>query len=238
MGLDGGSVPTMRSCIRTMTQKENHSSLTAQTTAFGEEAWSTCAISKKLLSEPIVACGRGYLYRKDAVISALIAKKENAGTSSTQQLPPHITMLRDVVTLQLTRTASTTEKDVGDDDDDESRLTRERVLRRWVCPLSNVAANGIHPFVFFVPCGHVVAASGLEIMTKLASTTTTASSSKYEMPCPLCADGAAGGSSSEVGGHSEFFHIAVRDAEESEKQLERFKECQRKLKKSRVKSTK
>ncbi|KAG2499265.1 hypothetical protein HYH03_002843 [Edaphochlamys debaryana] len=55
-------------------------------------AWSTCALSSQPLRDPIVACGLGRLYNKEAALQFLLAKKGVA--SKPEELLQYANQLR------------------------------------------------------------------------------------------------------------------------------------------------
>jgi len=101
MGGDGGSFASGRKYL--LGTKESRDGGSGSGSSSGTkytqmERSRTCALSNNPLVEPIVACELGYLYNKEAVITALLDKSlssHNGGTFS------HIRKVKDVVRLIL-----------------------------------------------------------------------------------------------------------------------------------------
>ncbi|GIL72342.1 hypothetical protein Vretimale_4004 [Volvox reticuliferus] len=144
MGLDGGTIVTRSDVLRGQswrvaqndtsrsTRGGNASRVPAEKADKSLErsiAWSTCALSSQPLRSPVVACGLGRLYNKDAVLQFLLVRKGKV-TSSEAQLAyanqlrvaagglDHINSLKDVMEVHL-HTAHE-----GDHDDKARNLNR------------------------------------------------------------------------------------------------------------------
>ncbi|GLI68656.1 hypothetical protein VaNZ11_013132, partial [Volvox africanus] len=127
MGLDGGTIVTRSDVLRgqswrvaqndtsTSTRGGNVSRVPTEKADKSLErsiAWSTCALSSQPLQSPIVACGLGRLYNKDAVLQFLLVKKGKVTSSEAlmayaNQLRvaagglDHINSLKDVMEVHL-----------------------------------------------------------------------------------------------------------------------------------------
>ena len=112
--------------------------------------WRHCSIKQLPLQTPIVACGLGRLYSKEAVLEGLLDR------STLPETATHIKTLKDVKTLNLTnnpafdRDASKNEGDV-----DEGRSP-------YICPVTGLEMNGKFKFCFLWQCGCVVSERALK----------------------------------------------------------------------------
>ncbi|KNH07534.1 DUF602-domain-containing protein [Perkinsela sp. CCAP 1560/4] len=162
MGLDGGSLPNRREYL-VKTRAEDHSSHLTHVRKRSTKIWTTCALSGAPLWEPIVACGKGLLYRKESVLKVLLKRKLRALHGDAEEEPrkkrkhekiSHIREMKDFVTLKLEVNPKKYEAAVQG----EQNIVDETSMNSfWICPLSGRPANGITPFIFFQECGHVVA---------------------------------------------------------------------------------
>ena len=67
MGNDGGSIPKRDELVKIKKKKEE-----AEKDDENRGKWEVCAISKEELQPPIVTCPLGFLYNKEAVLTALL----------------------------------------------------------------------------------------------------------------------------------------------------------------------
>jgi hypothetical protein len=106
------------------------------------------------LQEPIVSCGLGKLYNKDAILEYLLDK---SAYGDGAEICGHVRSLKDVKTLQLTPNpavaGSSTPPEPG-----------APPLPQFVCPLSQKEMSGGVPFVYITTCGHVFSAAGLRAL--------------------------------------------------------------------------
>eukprot|EP00158_Paraphelidium_tribonemae_P004926 Partr_v1_DN27058_c0_g1_i1_m28629 putative replication termination factor 2 domain containing 1 len=138
MGADGGSIPKRDELVKTKAKEEKidrHSRHVA--------LWYFCALSKRPLRQPIVACRLGRLYNKDAVYEFLLDRVGAFGDG--EDICSHIHKIRDVVTLQLTVNPSFVDR--AEDD--------EYVNSQFICPITMKEMNGSTKFSFLWTCGHV-----------------------------------------------------------------------------------
>lgn len=140
MGNDGGTIPRRDELVRLKKkkeQKDKDSELSFR--------WRHCNITQEPLEEPIVACGLGRLYKKQAVIEGLLDR---------DLLPPsasHIKSIKDVRDLRLTPNPSFkagAEKGDGYVD---------RATSPYICPLTGLEVTGRFRFIFLWTCGCVFA---------------------------------------------------------------------------------
>ena len=140
MGGDGGVLPTGRKFIRgcgksVEDKKEDGKNVTKAQVM----RTAICAQSSEPLAEPVVACEMGNLYNKEAILSAFINKTLNP-------LYSHIRGMKDVKTLILTPNPA---YNATYGSDGESRP-------KFVCPVTSMEFNGLHPFVVIWSTGFVV----------------------------------------------------------------------------------
>ncbi|XP_037960894.1 replication termination factor 2 [Teleopsis dalmanni] len=155
MGCDGGTIPRRDELVRTKKKPEQKDK-----DAEREFRWLHCAISQQRLHEPVVMCGLGRLYLKEAVIEALLDK---ANLPDSVQ---HIKSLRDIQTLELTPNPTYV---------DEPKTGSVDVQRApFICKLSGREMSGNYRFVALWNCGCAMAERSLKKVKNSSST------------CPLC----------------------------------------------------
>ncbi|KAF9221232.1 DUF602-domain-containing protein [Gyrodon lividus] len=143
MGNDGGSIPDRRDLVRTKPKAEQ-----ADKANQVRARWFFCALSKRLLQEPVVSCGLGKLYNKDAIIEYLLDK---SAYGDGDEICGHIRSLKDVKTLKFTtRSTPAPPSDASPSE-----------ISQFVCPLNLKEMNGAQPFVYIHSCGCVFSQSGL-----------------------------------------------------------------------------
>ncbi|KAF9235748.1 Rtf2 RING-finger-domain-containing protein [Melanogaster broomeanus] len=173
MGNDGGSIPDRRDLVKTKPKAEQ-----ADKANQVRARWLFCALSK----EPVVSCGLGKLYNKDAIIEYLLDK---SAYGDGENICGHIRSLKDVKTLKLT--ARSTPASPSD----------ALGVVQFVCPLNVKEMNGTQPFVYIRSCGCVFSQSGLRTVlgtppptreTSSSEESNGAPASKEELEvCPQCA---------------------------------------------------
>lgn len=141
MGGDGGSIPGRQDLVRMKKKKEvldKNEELAA--------TWRHCALSHNLLRPPMVACEKGKLFNKEAVLEFLLDRGDN-------EAGQHIRTLKDVKPLNLTPNPAF--KDYGK----EALIGGEAVdygNAMFICPVIGLEMNGRWRFVFYWNCGCVV----------------------------------------------------------------------------------
>ncbi|KIJ58766.1 hypothetical protein HYDPIDRAFT_33835 [Hydnomerulius pinastri MD-312] len=145
MGNDGGSIPDRRDLVRNKPKAEQADKAN-QTRA----KWFFCALSKRLLQEPIVSCALGKLYNKDAIIEYLLDK---SAYGDGEEICGHIRSLKDVKTLKLTARSTPPPAAASDASATE--------VAQFVCPLNLKEMNGAQPFVYILSCACVFSQAGL-----------------------------------------------------------------------------
>ncbi|THG92633.1 hypothetical protein EW026_g8335 [Hermanssonia centrifuga] len=146
MGNDGGSIPDRRDLVRNKPKAEQADKAN-QTRA----RWFFCALSKRRLQEPVVACALGKLYNKDSIIEYLLDK---SAYGDGEEICGHIRSLKDVKTLKLT--PNTSQAPSADSKTDRAA---------FVCPLNIKEMNGSQPFVYLWTCGCVFSQAGLRAVS-------------------------------------------------------------------------
>lgn len=108
--------------------------------------WRHCALSHNLLRSPIVACEKGKLFNKEAVLEFLLDRGDNEAAQ-------HIRTLKDVKQLNLTPNPAF--KDFGK----EALIGGDSIdygNAMFICPVIGLEMNGRWRFVFYWRCGCVV----------------------------------------------------------------------------------
>eukprot|EP00759_Apiculatamorpha_spiralis_P012797 PhF_6_TR19687/c0_g1_i1/m.28741 len=211
MGLDGGTITTRKDIVKT-TEEKLVSSVTEKVDK-SRDIWTLCAASEKPLWSPIVACGLGKLYRKEDIIEELLRRKHHQRKTSIENgeeqpdesyvIPgnvQHIHTLKDVRDIILTPNGPKAEALLQQN---EMCVSRDERLCLWKCPVLGSVCNGLTPFVYFIPCNHVMS---FESVRQGGG----GPCNHYVCKCPLC------------GVEGEWFAIGVLKEEESASQLQRF----------------
>ncbi|KAF7322721.1 Rtf2 domain-containing protein [Mycena chlorophos] len=165
MGNDGGSFAKRTELVK-VKKKPEAVDKANQTRA----RWAFCALSKRRLEEPIVACALGKLYNKVALIEFLLNRD---AYGDGEKICGHIRSLKDVKTLTLTANSAPVPADT-----DPTEHTQ------FMCPLTQKEMNGLTPFVYLRTCGCVFAAAGLNAMR---SSPSESASEPAKDTCPSCA---------------------------------------------------
>jgi len=135
-----------------------------------KSSWRTCALTGQQLKEPIVACELGKLYNRDAIIEFLM--KEGQFVYSQEELKKngfgHITSLKSVFEVRFTKNPeSKGEKSITVEE------TTSYTPGLFVCPVTQLETNGLHPFVALRTCGHAVSEKAITLFAALSA-------------CPIC----------------------------------------------------
>ncbi|KAF8553159.1 DUF602-domain-containing protein [Imleria badia] len=146
MGNDGGSIPDRRDLVKARPKAEQ-----ADKANQVRARWFFCALSKRLLQQPVVSCDLGKLYNKDAIIEYLLDK---SAYGDGEEICGHIRSLKDVKTIKLTaRSTPVASTDVSPGE-----------APQFVCPLNLKEMNGVQPFVYIRTCGCVFSQSALRTL--------------------------------------------------------------------------
>ncbi|KAJ2793743.1 Replication termination factor 2, partial [Coemansia helicoidea] len=121
------------------------------------------------LREPIVGDGIGRLYNREAMLVHLLGKGAASGADGVAACA-HISGLKDIVTLSLTRNPAggKARSEAG------SRAPGDKPAAPFVCPITMKEMNGSLPFEFLWTCGCVFSAQARREMPDAAA-------------CPVCA---------------------------------------------------
>ncbi|KAF9917305.1 hypothetical protein BX616_001386 [Lobosporangium transversale] len=149
MGCDGGSIPKRDELVK---QKQKQTKV--DQSILNRVQWFSCALSKKPLSTPIVSCGLGKLYNRDAILEFLL---DRTAYGDGDRICKHIKSLKDVVTLQL-------EPNPSFSPDHSPSLTNhdQEPVARFICPITMKEMNGKHRFVYLDTCGCVMSEQALK----------------------------------------------------------------------------
>ncbi|XP_011504286.1 PREDICTED: protein RTF2 homolog [Ceratosolen solmsi marchali] len=145
MGCDGGTIPRRDELVRIKKkpeQKDKEAELAYR--------WRHCSIRQLPLQAPIVACGLGRLYSKEAVLEGLLDR------STLSESATHIKNLKDVKNLNLTPNPAfdgDIAKNGGYIDDGRSP---------FICPVIGLEMNGKYKFCFLWNCGCVISERALK----------------------------------------------------------------------------
>ncbi|KAI9924121.1 hypothetical protein AWENTII_008413 [Aspergillus wentii] len=149
MGNDGGSIPTRRELVKEAARSPSTAQVKEAQRELQEHFWTTCPISHKPLTRPIVSDCVGNLYNKDAILQFLLPGDDAEGISSKADceeiLSGRVKGLRDVVELKF---EVDTEREVPVTDKHEKR-------EGWICPITAKQLGPNVKSVYLVPCGHV-----------------------------------------------------------------------------------
>eukprot|EP01038_Epipyxis_sp_PR26KG_P016575 gene16575-22626_t len=139
MGGDGGVVATQRKFIRGAKDANNEKEDGKNTKEELRIRSHTCTQSAEKLQEPIVACEMGNLFNKEALLTALIEKTLNPSFT-------HIRGIKDAKTLILEPNPSYS----------EINETNGDMPSMFICPVTRMEFNGMHPFVVLWTTGYVL----------------------------------------------------------------------------------
>ncbi|KAJ5497026.1 Zinc finger RING/FYVE/PHD-type [Penicillium fimorum] len=153
MGNDGGSIPTRRELVREAARAPSTAQVKETQREQQEHCWTTCPLSHKSLSRPIVSDSVGNLYNKDAILQFLLPGDDVEGISSKADceeiLCGRVKSLRDVVEMKFEIDTELTEHPSG-----RAYAPRER-REGWICPITAKPLGPSVKSVYLVPCGHV-----------------------------------------------------------------------------------
>ncbi|KAK7524607.1 DUF602 domain protein [Phyllosticta citriasiana] len=151
MGNDGGSIPTRRELVKEAARNPTTTEIKQAQQEQESHRWSTCPLSNKPLSRPIVSDCNGKLYNKDAVLEYLLPADDddpNAAVRKVEQsenvLRGSIKSLRDIVEVKF---------ETDKDDAGKERKTEDG-REIWVCPITREPLGPGSKAVYLVPCGH------------------------------------------------------------------------------------
>ncbi|CAG8513765.1 38057_t:CDS:2 [Gigaspora margarita] len=141
MGNDGGSIPKRIELV-----KEKQKEVRPDQNALKVAMWFFCALSKRPLQAPVVACALGKLYNKDAILEYLLNK---SAYGDGDVICSHITSIKDVKTLNLTPNPAFKESSAS------VAHFEQGMVSKFICPISMKEMNGKLKFVYLDTCGCV-----------------------------------------------------------------------------------
>ncbi|XP_057334915.1 replication termination factor 2 [Microplitis mediator] len=146
MGCDGGTIPRRDELVRLKKkpeQKDKDSELAFR--------WRHCTIKQMPLQQPIVSCGLGKLYSKEAVIEGLLDR------SILPETAVHIKSLKDVKTLNLTPNPA-----YDDNKAEKGDCYVDEAKSPFICPIIGLEMNGKYKFCYPWTCGCVMSERALK----------------------------------------------------------------------------
>lgn len=150
-GGDGGSTGAeSRDCYLEMYKTKKPAKVDENEENFAR--WSSCQLTGEPLDPPCVCDELGSLFNKEPIVKGLIQKS----------LPPHlehVTSLKHLVDLKLTKNASSTRKSTQPETGASYRDSKEALFQ---CPVTGLGMNGKFGFSAFRKTGHVVSQKGLK----------------------------------------------------------------------------
>ncbi|KAF9346723.1 hypothetical protein BGX26_001764 [Mortierella sp. AD094] len=150
MGCDGGSIPKRDELVK---QKQKQAKVDQN--ILNRVHWFSCALSKKPLAAPVVSCGLGKLYNRDAILEFLLDRN---AYGDGDLICNHIKSIKDVVTLTLEPNPSFSEGQSA------TSLTNhdQEPVSRYICPITMKEMNGKHRFVYLDTCGCVMSEQAMK----------------------------------------------------------------------------
>ncbi|XP_076870076.1 replication termination factor 2 isoform X2 [Brachyhypopomus gauderio] len=123
--------------------------------------WKYCALSQERLRRPIVACGLGRLYNKDAIIEYLLDK---TAERPNVEVVEHIRNIKDVKELNLTDNPAWE----GESRNAKGDCYEDMHRAMFICPVVGLEMNGKHKFCYLHTCGCVFSDRALrEVKTEI-----------------------------------------------------------------------
>lgn len=195
MGLDGGTIATRSDILRRSSIRLADSDNTRSTRGgcishyhetvlegdLAQNKWRMCALSSEPLTTTdggVVACRRGNLYNT-AAFEDFILREGRFKTCSAlmENTFSHLVGPRDVTRAHLKWNA-------------DSSL--------FMCPASNLEANGVHSFVVLWRCGHVFCRRAIDASAHGAHTSAHGRKRRKSSDCPTCGQPYGESSSKDV----------------------------------------
>lgn len=144
------SIPTRRELVKNAARHPTHSQVRDSQAQTRQYLWSTCQLSRKPLSSPVVSDSLGRLYNKDSIIEWLLRGQEAFGDGD-EILEGRVKSLRDVVEVNF--------ESIEEDTKADSENARSE---RWVCSISRKELGPGVKAVYIVPCGHAFSESAVK----------------------------------------------------------------------------
>jgi hypothetical protein len=137
MGCDGGSIPRRDELVKLKKKEEKPDPNEVE-----RIKWSSCAISKEPLKEPIVACELGFLYNKETVIRHLLDKTMDESFK-------HIRNLKDLIPVRFTVNPAFDPKE------------EDKPVSPFICPVTLAEVGRHQRFSLLKSCGCVLSERAL-----------------------------------------------------------------------------
>ncbi len=143
-----GSIPTRRELVKEAARNRTTTEIKESQQEQQSYNWTTCPLSHRPLSQPIVSDCAGKLYNKDSVLQYLLPSDDNddgGGANKLDQdefLAGRIRSLKDVIEVKF------------EVDTDHPRDAAAHRKERWVCPITTKELGPNVKSVYLVPCGH------------------------------------------------------------------------------------
>jgi hypothetical protein len=173
MGNDGGSIPTRRELVKEAARNPSTTQVKEAQREQLEHHWTSCPLSHKPLTRPIVSDSAGNLYNKDAILKFLIPSEEVEGISSKADceeiLQGRVKGLRDVVELKLEVDTEHTATGTAGNNNNNNNINNNnngngKMSERWICPITTKQLGPSVKSVYLVPCGHVFSEEAIREM--------------------------------------------------------------------------
>lgn len=149
------SIPTRRELVKEAARAPSTAQVNQAQRELQSHHWTTCPLTQKPLTRPIVSDSVGNLYNKDAILQFLLpdtttedgeAGEEISKADCEAILCGRVKSLRDVVELKFEI-----------DSERKVRVTADMNEFRegWICPVTGTQLGPRERSVYLVPCGHV-----------------------------------------------------------------------------------
>ncbi|KAL9624374.1 MAG: hypothetical protein Q9160_001336 [Pyrenula sp. 1 TL-2023] len=163
MGNDGGSIPKRVELVKEATRKPTTTEVRETQREQQAHLWTTCPLSHKPLTRPIVSDSGGNLYNKDAILQYLLPSEDSGINKEDcdRLLSGRVKSLKDVVEVAFRPDPS----------------VQNGEPERFVCPMTGKQLGPAVKAVYIVPCGH---AFSLEAVKEMKSNDCAECSSSYE----------------------------------------------------------
>ena len=144
------SIPTRRELVKNAARHKTHAEVRETQAQTSQYRWTTCPLSKKPLTTPVVSDSLGILYNKESIIEWILRGTEAFGDGE-EVLDGRVKSLRDVVEV------------VFESLQEDSKADAENArAEKWVCSVSRKELGPGAKAVYLVPCGHAFAESAVK----------------------------------------------------------------------------
>ena len=151
------SIPTRRELVKEAARDRTTAQVKETQQEQQEYSWTTCPLSHRALTQPVVSDCAGRLYNKDTILEYLLPADDGAAESSKsdqdQVLQGQVKSLRDVVEVKFK---------VDKDEVDQKMGRADQRREQWICPVTEKALGPGVRVVYLVPCGHAFSEAGLK----------------------------------------------------------------------------